>query len=246
MKVTEARGLDADALDRMHLVEAGGDCGLRLSDPKNVDVIRRVIDRVKGAAGLDVVTFDPFARFMTGNENSTEDMRKAVDPILELLAEFELVAVVPHHTSQTGTGLDASRGSTYFVDSVASIMNLTPVGEEADNTRRRLDVVRCRYSERLEDLGRRTLEFDPATEVYREAGYGRAVERLLDALPASGDWITQKDLQGLLNVGETAARNTRDKAKAAGVIEVREDGRRKQVRRVAGVVNTSPEGLSVT
>jgi AAA domain len=209
-KVTDALGLDEEALERIYVVERGGDVGLRLSRPADVDAARRVLDGLKSGPGLDVVTFDPFARFSEGNENAVEDISKAVDAILGLTTEFEVAAVVPHHMSQSGTGLDASRGSTYFVDAMATVFNLDTT-DDGPRTRRKLSPVGVRYQEHLEDTRKRYLAFDVETETYTETD-GGVVDDLVEQL-SDGEWHAVNKLATDAGVPRTTMQ---DRVKAAG------------------------------
>lgn len=197
-KVVHALAVDGDVLDRIHVVERGGDCGVRLSSRSGVEATREVLDTLKSGPGLDVVVFDPFTLFKDGSENNDDDMARAVDAILEIQREFEVAGWVPHHASQQGTGLDAWRGSTVMEGGFSTGLLLTA----PTPTSRKLSPEKARYSAVPDDLRPRYLDFDPVTEVYVESPNGMALptrERLLDEL-SDGRWHRVKDLADALGV----------------------------------------------
>lgn len=191
-KVVEALGLDADALERIHVVERGGDCGVRLTHRAGVDSVRAVLDELKSGPGADVVAFDPFTRFKDGSENKDDDMARAVDAILEVQREFDVAGWVPHHASQQGAGLDAWRGSTVLEGGFSTGLLLTAPTPAT----RKLSPEKARYSALPDDLRARHLDFDQRTEVYSERPEGEVLPtrgRLLAEL-SDGQWHRVTDI----------------------------------------------------
>jgi AAA domain len=193
-----ARALEVpdEVLDRIHVVEGANDCGLRLSRPDDLDAIRRALDYVKSNGGLDVACFDPFTRFKDGSENDDKDMGAAVDAILGLQAEFDIATWVPHHSSQSGVGLDAWRGHTTFEGGMATGFLLTDkVADEPNPTTRRLEIPKARYAFTLEDRQTRYFDCDVETEQYLEREATGTEGRIREALRgAGGDWRTYAEL----------------------------------------------------
>jgi AAA domain len=200
-------GLGEEVQDRIHVVQRGGDCGLRLSRPADVEEARRVLAALKAGPGLDLVVFDPFSRFMEGNENESSDMSRAVDAILELQREFEVATFDPHHASQSGKGLDAFRGHTTFEGALATGFVLTV--PESDSTARTLEIPRARYSESAEDTRTRHLSFDEEGDFYVESDESRLrtkTDQLL-ALLDDGDWHKANDIAEALGVSRSTVRD---------------------------------------
>lgn len=178
--------LSDEERDRIHIRDGGGDCGLKLSRPGDVDELRRDCDAVASEQGLDVGVWDPFSRFMVGDENASTDMGRSVESILELQREFGIATWVPHHASQAGRGLDAFRGHTTFEGAIATGFVLT--AEDGDG--RKLDPVKVRYAQGPNDTKPRHLRFDHEGRIYVEDEDEREPttrQRLLDELN-DGAW----------------------------------------------------------
>jgi hypothetical protein len=72
------------------------DRSLRLDTPDGQRAIRADVERVRP----DLVGFDPLARFMVGDENSTRDMGRVVAFLDELVQTFGSSVLVVHHTGK--------------------------------------------------------------------------------------------------------------------------------------------------
>jgi RecA-family ATPase len=228
-----ARALDIpdDALDRLHIVENANDCGLRLSRPNDLDQIRRTLDYVKSNGGLDVACFDPFTRFKDGSENDDKDMGVAVDAILSLQAEFDIATWVPHHSSQSGVGLDAWRGHTTFEGGMATGFLLTDkVADEPNPTTRRLEIPKARYAFTLEDRQSRYFDCDVETELYsgREATGTEA--RIREALRAAGGFLTYAKLSAEVEVSRSTIQEHVKRLEQGGSVETDKGGEKGATR----------------
>jgi RecA-family ATPase len=232
-RLGDALGVDADAEDRINIVEHANDCNLLLSRPDDLDRIRRAIDYVKGApGGLDVVVFDPFTRFKTGSENDDKDMAAAVDSILALQSEFDIASWVPHHSSQSGVGLDAWRGHTTFEGGMATGFLLTDkVASEPNPTTRRLEIAKARYAFTLEDRQSRHFDCDVETEVYGEREATGTEARLREALKRpDADWMTYAALATEVEVSRSTVQEHVKRLEGTGAVEVDHRGQNGAVR----------------
>lgn len=194
--------LDAEAIDRIAVIEGGGACGLRLNRQADLEEIRRVLAELKEADGLDLAAFDPFQRFAPGDENSSKDMGAAVDALLELNREFDIATIVPHHASQGGRGLDAFRGHTTFEGAIATGLVLTA----PEPGERMLEAPKVRYGRRAADYRNIWLDFDEDAGVYIERpalGAKTKTGQLLEAID-DGDWHGVSALGGQLGVPRTS------------------------------------------
>lgn len=214
-----------DALDRIHIVENANDCGLRLSRPDDLDKIRRALDYVKSGGGLDVACFDPFTRFKDGSENDDKDMGAAVDAILALQAEFDIATWVPHHSSQSGVGLDAWRGHTTFEGGMATGFLLTDkVANEPNPTTRRLEIPKARYAFTLEDRQTRYFDCDVETERYSEREATGTEGRIREALKRSEGWLTYAELAAEVGVGRSTVQEHTKRLDKGGSVETDKGG----------------------
>jgi RecA-family ATPase len=238
-RLAKSLGVADDALDRIHVVEGANDCGLRLSRADDLDTIRRTLDYVKSAGGLDVACFDPFTRFKDGSENDDKDMGVAVDAILGLQAEFDIATWVPHHSSQSGTGLDAWRGHTTFEGGMATGFLLTDkVADDPNPTTRRLEIPKARYAFTLEDRQARYFDCDVETEHYAEREATGTDGRIREALRRSGEWRTYNDLAAEVGVSRSTVQEHVKRLDEGGSVETDKGGDNGAIR-----VRWSAEGL---
>lgn len=103
------------------------DRNLTLDTPEGQRRIRALIERHRD--GLDVVSFDPLARFMAGRENSTEDMNRVVAFLDALIQDYSLAVIAVHHTAKPQrddpkTGGDKLRGSSVLFAAADSVLML--------------------------------------------------------------------------------------------------------------------------
>jgi len=230
-RLARALEIPDEALDRIHVVEGANDCGLRLSRPDDLDAIRRALDYVKSNGGLDVTCFDPFTRFKDGSENDDKDMGVAVDAILALQSEFDIATWVPHHSSQSGTGLDAWRGHTTFEGGMATGFLLTDkVADEPNPTTRKLEIPKARYAFTLEDRQAHHFDCDVETERYSEREAIGTEARIREALKRSEGWLTYADLTAGVGVGRSAIQKHVERLRGSGNVETDKGGENGAVR----------------
>lgn len=230
-RLAKAIDIPDDALDRIHIVDGANDCGLRLSRPDDLDRIRRAIDFVKSKGGLDVACFDPFTRFKDGSENDDKDMSAAVDAILELQSEFDIATWVPHHSSQSGVGLDAWRGHTTFEGGMATGFLLSDkVSDEPNPTTRKLEIPKARYAFTLEDRQTRHFDCDVETEFYSEREATGTEARIREALRRSGGWLTYAELAAEVGVSRSTVQDHVKRMAKAGAVETDTEGPNGAVR----------------
>jgi hypothetical protein len=231
-RLAQALDIPDEALSRIHVVEGANDCGLRLSRPGDLDQIRRALDYVKAGDGLDVAVFDPFTRFKDGSENDDKDMGVAVDAILSLQSEFNIATWVPHHASQSGTGMDAWRGHTTFEGGMATGFLLTDkLADEPNPTTRKLEPVKARYAFTLEDRQTRYFDCDPETEEYTERAATGTEGRIRDALKRpDAEWLTYAELAAEVGVGRSAIQNHIKRLEGEDTVETDKGGPNGAVR----------------
>ena len=208
LTLADALGYGDDVLDRIRLVNDGSDCGLRLTTERDFEMAHRTIREAKEDGGLDVVVFDPFTKFKTGSENDDEAMQAGVDAIEALQKEFNVASWVPHHASQTGTGLDAWRGSTAFEGTMATGLLMTR-GDGGRNSRK-ITMEKVRYAWGDDDLAERYFDGDAATEVYADRDAPGAKGTVRAKMTAGVDWTVSElaTQTGLSETVGTALRKT--------------------------------------
>jgi hypothetical protein len=237
--LADALGYDDDVLGRVHLVNDASDCQVRLTTDADFDKVRRTITERKESDGVDVVVFDPFTKFKSGSENDDKEMQQGLDRIEALQVEFDVASWVPHHASQTGTGMDAWRGSTAFEGTMATGLLMTR-GEGGRNSRK-IEVAKCRYSWSADDTADRYFDGDAETEVYVERDAPGAKGAVRAKMTLNVDW-TIPELVKVTDLSETTLRGLlEDWEKAGEVTKTPGAGRTPaQYRRVA---STLAEGI---
>jgi hypothetical protein len=230
--LADALGYGDEVLGRIHLVEDASDCQVRLTTPDDFDKVRRQVSEYKTAHGVDVVVFDPFTKFKSGSENDDKEMQEGLDRIEDIQAEFDVASWVPHHASQTGTGMDAWRGSTAFEGTMATGLLMTR-GEGGRNSRK-IEVAKCRYSWGADDTASRFFDGDAETEVYAERDAPGAKGTLRAKMTPNVDW-TIPELMNLTGLSETSVRSQlEDAVRAEEVTKTPGAGRKPaQYRRAA-------------
>lgn len=101
------------------------DRSLRLDTPDGQRAIRADVERVRP----DLVSFDPLARFMSGDENSTRDMGRVVAFLDSLIQAFDVTTLVVHHTGKPAKddgreGGQRLRGSSALFAAADSVLLL--------------------------------------------------------------------------------------------------------------------------
>jgi hypothetical protein len=189
-RTAEAVGMGNEVLDRIVLANWADDCGLYLTTDADVDRLRVTLGQLRedDPDGPLAAAFDPFTDFKAGSDQDDEAMQAAFASIKSLCAEFHVAAWVPHHASQNGHGLDASRGSTKYEGTVATQLNLTDAvkdsrGKAMPETVRKLQAWKVRYGRKSTHY----LDFDQDTEVYTERAKPGVTSDAVSTLQAAGD-----------------------------------------------------------
>jgi hypothetical protein len=87
-------GLDAEGLrDHIKTVTRRG---LFLDEPAGYDAIRRLIEQTEP----DLLSLDPLARFMTGEENSAREMGRLINALDRLIQAYRIAVELVHHTGK--------------------------------------------------------------------------------------------------------------------------------------------------
>ena len=204
LRLANALDYGDDVLDRIRLVNDGSDCAFRLTTDDGFEKAQRTIREAKEDGGVDVVVFDPFTKFKTGSENDDEAMQAGVDAIEALQKEFKVASWVPHHASQTGTGIDAWRGSTAFEGTMATGLLMTR-GEGGRNCRK-ISMEKVRYQWTADDTADRYFDGDAATEVYAERDAPGAKGTVRAAMTPGVDW-TISELEKATGLSAQTVRN---------------------------------------
>jgi hypothetical protein len=70
--------------------------GLFLDEPAGYDAIRRLIEQTEP----DLLSLDPLARFMTGEENSAREMGRLINALDRLIQAYRIAVELVHHTGK--------------------------------------------------------------------------------------------------------------------------------------------------
>lgn len=236
--LADTLGYGDDVLGRVHLVEDASDCQVRLTTADDFDKVRRTISEYKDGDGVDVVVFDPFTKFKSGSENDDREMQEGLDRIEDLQVEFDVASWVPHHASQTGTGMDAWRGSTAFEGTMATGLLMTR-GEGGRNSRK-IEVAKCRYAWGADDTADRYFDGNAETEVYAERDAPGAKGTVRAKMTLNVDW-TVSELVKVTDLSENTVRGQlEDWEKAGEVVKTPSAGRKPaQYRRTVATMAES-------
>jgi hypothetical protein len=106
----------------------GGYSGLKLDDPVKVATVRAGIEKHEP----DIVFVEPFRGLWNGEENSSTDMTKVVDELVQIGSDYKCGVMLAHHERKSGVGEDgekmsAGRGSTVLEGVVAVMENFEGV-----------------------------------------------------------------------------------------------------------------------
>jgi AAA domain/DnaB-like helicase N terminal domain len=74
--------------------------GLFIDEPAGYDAVRRLIEQTKP----DLLSLDPLARFMTGEENSARDVGQLIKALDRLIQEYRIAIELTHHAGKPSTG----------------------------------------------------------------------------------------------------------------------------------------------
>jgi hypothetical protein len=84
----------------------------KLDVPADLKEIKKIISDI----GAKVILFDSVARFMTGDENSAQDMQKVAGALREIAEDLKVTIIAIHHTGKDEK--KGERGSSLLRDSV--------------------------------------------------------------------------------------------------------------------------------
>jgi hypothetical protein len=106
----------------------GGYSGLKLDDPSKLDGVRAGVEQWEP----DIVFVEPFRGLWAGEENSSTDMTKVVDALVQIGADYQCGVMLAHHERKSGVGEDgekmsAGRGSTVLEGAVSVMENFEGV-----------------------------------------------------------------------------------------------------------------------
>jgi AAA domain len=90
----ELEPIDPEAL-RGHLLTVTKR-GLFIDEPDGYDIVRSLIEKT----APDLVSIDPLARFMTGDENSSRDMGRIINSLDRLVEQYQIAIELTHHTGK--------------------------------------------------------------------------------------------------------------------------------------------------
>jgi AAA domain len=74
--------------------------GLFIDEPGGYDAVRRLIEQ----AEPDLLSLDPLARFMTGEENSARDVGRLINSLDRLIQEYRIAIELTHHAGKPSNG----------------------------------------------------------------------------------------------------------------------------------------------
>jgi hypothetical protein len=74
--------------------------GLFIDEPAGYDAVRRLIEQTEP----DLVSLDPLARFMTGEENSARDVGQLINSLDRLIQEYRIAIELTHHAGKPSAG----------------------------------------------------------------------------------------------------------------------------------------------
>src|SRR5262249_35217482 len=74
--------------------------GMFLDEPAAYDALRRLIEQSEP----DLVSLDPLARFMTGEENSARDVGRLINSLDRLIQEYRVAIELTHHAGKPQSG----------------------------------------------------------------------------------------------------------------------------------------------
>lgn len=189
--------------------------GLWLDRPDGLRTCRTLIETLEP----DLVVFDPLARFMSGDENSTRDMGRLIAAVDELIQAYSVAVFIVHHTSKPSSddprdGGHRLRGSSALFAAADSVLILDRT-KEGDRFKLSFELRHGREPAPM--LLRRTehLWLEPAGPSETLLRVAAIVERL----PLRYSQLVAA-IQADLDTGERTAQALLARAKSAGLIAV--------------------------
>jgi hypothetical protein len=110
------------ALDNLYVWGDGGYSGIKLDDPAKLKLVREGVEKYKP----DLVLIEPFRGLWNGDENSSTDMGKVADAMVEIASDYNCAVLLTHHENKSGGGegaddMSKARGST-VLEGVVTVM----------------------------------------------------------------------------------------------------------------------------
>jgi hypothetical protein len=103
VKMLAEAGLDGGPVDAEQLrgrIKTVTRRGLFVDEPGGYDTVRRLIEESEP----DLLSLDPLARFVSGEENSARDMGRLVASLDRLIQEYRIAVELVHHTGKPAQG----------------------------------------------------------------------------------------------------------------------------------------------
>jgi AAA domain len=103
VKMLPEAGLDGGPVDAEQLrgrIKTVTRRGLFVDEPAGYDAVRRLIEESEP----DLLSLDPLARFVSGEENSARDMGRLVASLDRLIQEYRIAVELVHHTGKPAQG----------------------------------------------------------------------------------------------------------------------------------------------
>ena len=187
------------ALDNMHVWGDGGYAGIKLDDPEKLNQIREGIAQCKP----DLVLIEPFRGLWNGDENSSTDMGKVADALVEIASDFQCAVLITHHENKSGGGegadeMSRARGST-VLEGVVTVMEIWQ-GVQGDDYRE-LSQAKNRHGKKTPAV---RVEWDSDAWWYSYVPDSDVAEAIIECLTNAEEPMTVKDLSEA--TGETEAK----------------------------------------
>lgn len=108
----------------------GGYSGLRLDEADKVTLVRNGLEHWRP----DVVFVEPFRGLWSGDENSSTEMNRVVNELVQLAVDYECAVLISHHPRKSGVGDDGelmsvARGSGVLGDLSTLMEHFQQVGD---------------------------------------------------------------------------------------------------------------------
>jgi RecA-family ATPase len=132
-----------DSIRRIYIQQIND--SVDLSRREDLEIIANLVRQVQA----DVVIFDPFLPFFSGEENSNTEVRRTLDTMKREIAEqCDCAIVITDHIAKSDQGQGArARGASAKIDWASLVINLSPE-KSAENERDRIvkaELTKVRY-----------------------------------------------------------------------------------------------------
>lgn len=187
------------ALENFLVWGDGGYAGLKFDDDEKLKWVRAGLEEYEP----DLVFVEPFRGLWNGDENSSTDMGKVADAMVEMASDFKCAVLLSHHERKSGVGDDgeamsAGRGSTVLEGVVTTMENFVVVH---NGDYRELSQSKNRHSKSPPPV---RLEWDGDAWWYRHVPEEDIAQSIIAALQDSEDPMNVGDLSEL--TGEKVAK----------------------------------------